>query len=173
MAYSGTHETTKFGERDSGNAVLVEIAAHGAPPQITPLRTGALRWKSIETEIRAPGDLARLRAEIEAIADGDTTLVDLSLRGVLYPAEQAELRRIEELLSARLLFGRCDGAQLLPAPADDGWLAGVPAGPLQDAARRLQELAVPAAAGRPDGATPEVAAHALVELYALVEEAPR
>ncbi len=29
MAYAGTHETTKFGERDSGNVLLVEIADRG------------------------------------------------------------------------------------------------------------------------------------------------
>ena len=37
MAYSGTHETTKFGERESGNCLLVEIPARGKPPTLKPI----------------------------------------------------------------------------------------------------------------------------------------
>ena len=33
MAYSGTHETTKFGERDSGNALVVELGGRGERPR--------------------------------------------------------------------------------------------------------------------------------------------
>ena len=51
MAYSGTHETTKFGERDSGNVLLVEIASRRSPPKITSLRTGGLRWAIQEAKI--------------------------------------------------------------------------------------------------------------------------
>ncbi|MBI2505773.1 MAG: metallophosphoesterase [Candidatus Latescibacteria bacterium] len=69
MAYSGTHETTKFGERDSGNALIVEFVSPGAPPTITPVRTGGLIWSSIEKEVRERGDLVRVREDIEAMGD--------------------------------------------------------------------------------------------------------
>jgi hypothetical protein len=42
MAYSGTHEPTKLGERDSGNVLLVEVQAPGAPPQLETIPTGGL-----------------------------------------------------------------------------------------------------------------------------------
>ena len=51
MAYSGTHETTKFGERDSGNALLVEIASRGSTPVIESIRTGGLQWTVIEESL--------------------------------------------------------------------------------------------------------------------------
>ncbi len=50
LAYSGTHETTKFGGRDSGNVLIVEILSPGAPPRITPARTGRLDWVAVERE---------------------------------------------------------------------------------------------------------------------------
>ena len=83
------------------------------------------------------------------------------------------LARIEELAEARFLYHRIDAAGLFPAPEDDRWLAEFPDGPLKEAARRLLRLADPAAVdGRPEGATPEVAARALGELYAMFREVP-
>src|SRR5512136_869319 len=66
MAYSGTHETTSFSERDSGNVLVVEIAGPGASPLVTPVRTGGLIWSVIEKDIREPGDLQRVRQDIES-----------------------------------------------------------------------------------------------------------
>jgi hypothetical protein len=52
-----------------------------------------------------------------------------------------------------------------------GGIAGLPAGALREAATKLRELADPAYAGpRPEGASPEVACGALLELYALASE---
>ncbi|MCX7426722.1 MAG: DNA repair exonuclease [Planctomycetia bacterium] len=173
MAYSGTHETTKFGERDSGNVLMVEIAARGETPRLTPIRTGGLTWLAMGEPIRAEGDLARLRERIEKIAEPGQTLLDIQLSGVLHASEQAELGRIEELADARFLYHRIDAAGLFPAPEDDRWLAEFPDGPLKEAARRLVRLADPVAVdGRPEGATPEVATRALGELYAMFREVP-
>lgn len=173
MAYSGTHETTKFGERASGNVLLVEIAARGEAPKLSTLRTGGLTWLTVDEPIRVEGDLVRLRERIEAIADGEHTLLDLSPSGVLYASEQDELARIAEIAESRLLYYRMNTAGLLPAPQDDRWLAAMPEGPLKEAAARLQRLADPTVYDdRSEGATPEVAARALVELSTLMSEAP-
>src|SRR3970282_2759167 len=77
MTYAGTHETTKFGERDSGNAVIVEIADPGAAPTVTPVRTGGLFWVTMEEELRECGDLSRLRVRIESIEGPGSTLLDV------------------------------------------------------------------------------------------------
>ena len=61
MAYSGTHEPTKFGERDSGNVLIVEIAEAGAVPFITSVPTGKLQWEIFISELRETGDLSRFR----------------------------------------------------------------------------------------------------------------
>jgi DNA repair exonuclease SbcCD nuclease subunit len=174
MAYSGTHETTKFGERDSGNALLVEIAGPGAPPVITPVRTGRLSWLSIAEEVRNPGDIARIRERIERMADAASTLVEVRLAGVLPTVDQQELGHLQEILTSRFAWARLDSSGLRPSPGDDAWVANLPAGVLRDAAARLRALADPAFSGpRPEGASPDVASRALLELYTILGGEPR
>jgi DNA repair exonuclease SbcCD nuclease subunit len=79
LAYSGTHETTKFGERDSGNALLVEITGRGSAPVIESIRTGGLEWKVIEESLTDVGDAARVREQIESLSDAGKSLVDLRI----------------------------------------------------------------------------------------------
>jgi predicted phosphodiesterase len=173
MAYSGTPEPTRFGERDSGKALLVEIAAPGAPPLITPLATGGLRWLSIARELLAPGELAEVRAQVEGIAQPGSTLLDITLGGLLFATDMPELTRLRELVEARpFVFTRIADAALRPAPNDAEWLERLPEGVVRLAAARLRELAGPGYTGaRPEGAFAETAAHALLELYALTSEA--
>jgi hypothetical protein len=171
MAYSGTHETTKFGERDSGNALLVEIEARGAVPKLTSIRTGGLQWTQIEQRFAEPGDAARLRQWVESLPDADTTLLDLRVDGVLSQDDQAELARLDELVQARFLYARLDTIGLAARPDDDLWLDALPAGVLRETAQRLQTLGDPAYLDdRPDYASPAVATRALLELYRIVRE---
>ncbi len=172
MAYSGTHETTRFGERDSGNALLVEIPRPGAPPTITPLRTGNLTWLTLEQEIAQQGDLARVRTLVEQAQIPDRTLIEVRLSGLLPGSVGAELGRLKEVLESRFLYHRLDTDGLRPAPEDEAWLEGLPQGVLREAALQLRELAAAeqAAASTPE-ASPRVATQALMELYALVQGA--
>jgi DNA repair exonuclease SbcCD nuclease subunit len=169
MAYCGTHETTKFGERDSGNVLIVEIANRGAVPVVTPVRCGGLTWTALAEEIREPGDLGRVRQKIELLDNPQNTLLELTLAGVLHPDDQPELRRIEELVASRCLFGRVESMRLMPQPDNVTWLAALPPGPVLDAAREIQAWTRPSA-DRPSEVTSEVAARALIELYAIVNE---
>ncbi len=174
MAYSGTHEATGFGERDSGNVLAVDIAGPGSPPRVTPVRTGGLAWKVVEKDVREPGDLRRVRADIESQESPGSTLVELRLKGLLAADERDEIPRIEEILASRFLFHRLDGSGLRPSPGDASWMAGLPPGILQTVAARLLQLSDPGFSGqRPDGASPEVASRALIELYALITEGSR
>jgi DNA repair exonuclease SbcCD nuclease subunit len=171
MAYSGTHETTKFGERDSGNALLVEIGGRGTTPRIEPLRTGALRWEIKECELRESGELEDLRRFIEQLAQPELVLLDVRLSGLFGQADLQQLKRLRELSAARLMFARWDESRLRPAPEHATWWQSMPQGPVRQAAERLHQLSDPGFAGtRPEGATVEVAARALVELFALSEE---
>lgn len=160
MAYSGAHEPTKFGERDSGNALLVTIDAPGAEPRIEPLRTGGLTWSALEESIRDGADLERLRERLDAWPEPAHALVSLRLSGILPVDGQAVLDEIAQLLAARFLYGALDADRLLPAPEDDAWMAALPPGVLREAAQRLQAAAP----------TDPVAGHALIELYALAAE---
>lgn len=174
MAYAGTHETTKFGERDSGNALIVEVAPAGASPVITPLRTGGLSWRVVEEELRARGDVTRIRERIEAIENPASMLVELRIGGLLPAADRDEMIRLQEILASRFLWGRLESSRLRASPEDESWVAGLPAGVLRDAATRLRALADPAYGGqRPEDVSPEVASRALLELYALLGGAVR
>lgn len=171
MAYAGTHETSKFGERDSGNVLLVEITAPGAAPVVTPVRTGGLQWLALDEELRQPGDLLRVRQRIEAIERPEATLLRLRLSGLLTANEQDELTRLCELVSARFLYGRTERQGLRPSPNDTQWVSRLPAGIVREVAQRLCMLSDPGYSGqRPEGATPDVAAWALLELYELAEQ---
>ena len=172
MAYSGTHETTKFGERDSGNVLMVEIPSAGTAPVITPIRIGCLSWQTLDEDLRQTGDLLRIRSEIESLENPASTLLELRIGGLLAAEDRSELTRIEEILSSRFLFARLDASRVIPSPEDENWVINLPAGIFHNVATRLRELADPQFAGeRPEGASPEVASRALVELYALVTEA--
>ena len=171
MAYSGTHEATKFGERDSGNVLIVDIPSPGTPPKITPVHTGNLSWHTIDEDIRESGDLLRIRSQIESIEIPASTLVELHINGLLFAEDRGEIDRINEILSSRFLFGHLDASGVRPSPEDEKWVSNLPPGILRNAATRLRELADPHFAGeRPQGASPEVASRALLELYALVTE---
>lgn len=165
MAYSGTHETTKFGERDSGNALIVEIASPGVPPTITPIRTGGLIWTTIEREAREQGDLTRLRADLEGMNNAWVTLVDVRLTGLLMAEERPEIDHIEQILASRFLWGCLNDSGLRPSPEDDNWLSTLPPGVIREAVGRLRATA------DASGAPSEIAARALMELYAIAGEA--
>ena len=186
MAYSGTHETTRFGERASGNVLLVEIAqpaavalagGAGSRPNITPLRTGGLQWLTHTGEIGRQGDLARVRALVEGLESPENTLIEVRLLGLLPGCEGPELARLAEVLESRFPYHRLDTGGLRPSPEDDSWLEGLPQGVLRQAALQLREMANPeqalSAGGLrpPLGVSPRVAAQALMELYALAQEA--
>jgi DNA repair exonuclease SbcCD nuclease subunit len=164
MAYSGTHETTKFGERDSGYALIVEIVSPGVRPAITPVKTGRLDWVTVERELRESGDLTRVREYIESMANPGNALVEVSLSGLMMADERGELDHIEHILSSRFLWGKLDASRLRPSPQDEAWITNLPPGIIRDAAMRLRDTS---------GTSPEIAARALMELYVIAGEASK
>ena len=166
-AYSGTHEATKFGEPDSGNALIVNIEARGARPEITRLDTGVLKWERMEHDVIQTGDLRAITDMIETWEGAARTLMWMTLKGLLHPGMGQELHRVMELVEARFLWGRVDTDGLVPSPEDDSWVEDMPAGHLRKAA---QELLI-AAAGQSEDA--RVARLALLELYAMNREVER
>jgi len=165
MAYSGTHETTKFGERDSGSALVVEIQRRGAAPTLIPIRTGGLEWRTIEHSVAQPSSIGSLVQQLTGIAEPASTLVRVRLDGLLFPEDRDALKRLDEILTSRFLFGVLDATGLTPAPDGEGWIESLPAGPFRDAARKLRALASNAA----DPGQRAVASQALLQLFDLCE----
>lgn len=168
MAYSGTHETTKFGERESGQVLLVEIDEPGAAPRLERIRTGTLQWRQVSRELRQPGHLAAVRRELERLASRETSLVELRLSGYLFDEDCDHYPIIGRLLREEFLFARDLSGELRDAPSSDAWWQDLPPSPLRAAAARLAQWAERDFAGdRPDGADLETAALALRELHHL------
>lgn len=165
MAYSGTHETTKFGERDSGNAVFVEIEQHGSPPKLTPVKTGRFDWRTIERTVDQPHLLESLIEELGKLDQPASVLVRVFLEGVMFPEDRQALVRMEELLASRFLFGVLESSRLIPAPDSEGWIESLSSGAFREAALKLRSQAAQSA--NPDERA--VATQALLQLFELHE----
>jgi predicted phosphodiesterase len=165
MAYSGTPETTRFGEKDSGNVLVVSIDGPGCVPQIRTQRTGQLRWHQVgagET-VTAHGQLTDIARWLNDLQEPDTSLVEVILNGLLFERDRDELRKIEQACT-RYLHARLDRSGLRPAPEDDDWVQHLPAGAARIAADHLRRRS---AAGGPEA---EVATQALLQFYAFTQE---
>ena len=165
MAYSGTHETTKFGERDSGNVAIVEIKSRGAAPVVESIPSGQLRWHALDLSLDREGAVDAILEQLNGIESPDEALVRLRLDGLLYTADRAKLTGVEEILATRFLFGALTMDKLIPAPEDDSWIEALPAGPLREAAEKIRDRAV----NGTDEEEKAVATQALIELFELKE----
>lgn len=137
MAYSGTHEQTKFGEHGSGNVLVVEIAGRGAAPQIRTIRTGSLDWVSNQRRIENAGEIAALVSELELLPCPERTLVECVLSGTLFGSDYDALGKLLEIVAGRFLFGRYDVGRLVADQEGPEWVDHLPPGYLQEAARAL------------------------------------
>lgn len=143
--YAGTPETDRFRANASGQALLVDIAAPGAQPVVTPVATGRYRWHSTAAELQVPSDLDLLLERLAAFGPADVVQIGVSGR-----TDLASHRRLTEALAqaqgrARSLVADLAGLQLEPTAEDiealaaDGYLADV-VGELQ-AAQRVDDPA--------------------------------
>jgi DNA repair exonuclease SbcCD nuclease subunit len=121
--YPGTPEPTGFGERDSGNVALVELAP-GSPPAITPLRVACLEWLTWSEEA---GDgleslAARVKEEVARLPRPGSTLLRLTLAGAAPARDSRALADLEAYLRSALLYAELD-ASGLGVRLDDARLA--------------------------------------------------
>jgi DNA repair exonuclease SbcCD nuclease subunit len=147
IAYCGSHEPTKFGERSassaSGQCLVVTIEAPGAPPILEPVRTAVLEWRQSEHTITGLADVTALRAQIEqeTANSKEHVLLDFALSGAIPPGAGEALDDLEILIGERFLFARVHRDALILNPPDDGWVDELPGGVPRAVARRLLEQA--------------------------------
>jgi DNA repair exonuclease SbcCD nuclease subunit len=138
-AYAGTHEPTAFGERDSGNILLIDIDSAGAEPRIRPISTRTLDWLTIEHEINSAADLRMLLEHLESIDDPEHKLLRCVLTGDA-AVEDDVLERLAELES-RFLYAEVDRNGLTTS-GGDAWIDELPPGYLRTLGERLRQDAV-------------------------------
>jgi len=81
VLYPGTHEQTKFGERDAGYVAIIDVPKDGSEPQIVQKRVGKIKWASEEfdcTEKELPDDLVEF---VRQQVDGGVEFLKLKLIG--------------------------------------------------------------------------------------------
>jgi len=143
---------------------MVEIPGPKAAPQVQVVSTGRLQWLILDREALAPGDLKRIRMEVENLGDPQLTLLDLRLKGLLDSQETEELSRLAHLTESHFLYARLDASALIPSPEDHRWIESLPSGILREAAGRLRDLSI---GNNPEAQT---ASQALILLYTLSGE---
>lgn len=79
IAYSGTHEQTKYNEDNTGQCLLVEIPEKGETPKLEPIKTGRLTWLSTEFEMKDSSSIKELENYFNSIKEID--MVQLVLYG--------------------------------------------------------------------------------------------
>jgi DNA repair exonuclease SbcCD nuclease subunit len=117
--YSGTPETDRHRDNQSGNVLLVEIESHGAAPRVTTAPTGAYAWRRLEVSLVD----GRADAVPEALAglpvDHQHAVVELTITGVVSLAERHAMERELATWKARLHHLVIDDAGLHEEPTDD------------------------------------------------------
>ncbi len=141
MAYSGTPESTGFGDLDSGNALLVSVPAPGAAPGIASRSVGQLRWCRLgfDENVTAPGRFAELAHTLQRMPDPARTLVEVVVNGPLMEHEQEEMTRIERIC-ARFLYARIERAGPRAERGEKIPAARLPPGLATDAGGRGKSL---------------------------------
>lgn len=110
-SYSGTHETSRFGERESGNTLVVTLTTRTEKPQVESVRTGILTWLDQQLDLdRVPlSDAMRRFREWE---HPDCCLLRLGLEGAVTAQTAAEVEELSTLLTQRFLFAGCNASKL-------------------------------------------------------------
>lgn len=161
-AYSGTIEPTKFGESDPGNVLIVDIAAAGASPTITPVPVASLRWSIHEAEILDVTDVQALEREVRGLGKMGACLLRVRVR--FAPDVTREAIDAASLLRAQVISEAmsCDWPEVdAPLPRE---VFALPSGALAEADALLQQVLaaqIPDGIGRSLAASPpEVVAEA-------------
>lgn len=115
--YSGTPETDRFRANDSGRALIVEIAAPGAEPVVTPVVTGQYRWFNERATLQVASDIDVLLERLAAFDRAD--VVQLMLDGETDLAGHARLRDALAQTQGRVRSLTADLSALRIAPTED------------------------------------------------------
>jgi DNA repair exonuclease SbcCD nuclease subunit len=119
--YSGTPETDRFRENDSGNLLLVEIDGPGTTPRVTPIETGYFKWLAQDISVFQAADMESVRHTlIDTGVPLDRILLRLTLTGAVSLETRSLVDSYLEVLAAELrhLDVDNDGLRAEPTQGD-------------------------------------------------------
>ncbi|OMG71452.1 metallophosphoesterase family protein [Burkholderia ubonensis] len=158
--YSGTPETDRFRNNESGQVLLVEIAAPGSVPTVTPKRTGRYRWRDIERELQLASDVPALVQELETLDTNDVG--QLKISGHVDLESHLAVSRAISQTQARTRSLVVDLSELRILPTDDDLRTLHADGYLGEVIADLRE--------QEDGDNAELARDALALLVGILDE---
>ncbi len=165
--YSGTPEPDRFRDNAAGHALLVEIAAPGAEPQVTPVPIAQHRWQQWDSALQVPSDLDALLTQLAALGPAD--VLDLRASGTLDLAARQRLDSALAQAEARTRHLQADLSALRLAPTADDIAALHADGYLGEV---IGELQAEGAADGPAAATARDALALLTQVLAGRSAAP-
>jgi DNA repair exonuclease SbcCD nuclease subunit len=122
--YAGTPEPDRFKDNGAGQALLVDIAAPGAEPQVTPVAVAQFRWQAIHAGLQIASDADALAAQLDPLGPND--VVDLHVQGQIDVAGQQRLQAAIGRAEARARHLQSDLSELRLVPTDED-IAGLQA----------------------------------------------
>lgn len=166
--YAGTPESDRFDSQELGQVLLVDIAGHGAPPVVTPKRTGLYRWLSQDETLSAAEDISGLEQRLRRLPDLPNLLVKLDIAGTLDLTARADLEQRLKSLEAALFWLAWDLEKLHVRPTAEDLEQIDFQGVLREAAELLR-----GEAANPDlaPARRRRAEEALVQLFVMTRDA--
>jgi len=137
--YSGTPEPDSFMDNGPGHALVVRLAAAGAPPVVSVVPTAALRWLERRLVLSRLADFEPVAREIAALGEERRCLIlSLCLEGTIAAGDAADLDEHLARLAALPVATSVDRSRLgLRADATDVSRIADPM--LASVARRLVE----------------------------------
>jgi DNA repair exonuclease SbcCD nuclease subunit len=160
--YSGTPETDGFDVTGGGQALLVEIAASGAAPAVTPVPTGHYSWATLSEQVNRREDIDYLTEKLRGTGgELDRVLLQLTVEGALSLEDRQYFEeQIVEGVSAAFCFMRVDDRRLFPRPTAEDLDRIDRGGFVRTAAEQLKRQAEEGSDDERD-----IAAEALQRLY--------
>jgi len=93
--YSGTHETDRFRDNDSGNVLLVTIEKHGELPKVEVLQSGHYRWRQLTVAIHGAEGADDLERALQALGDPpDNLVLQVTLQGTADLESRARIEKV-------------------------------------------------------------------------------
>ncbi|MDP2835753.1 MAG: DNA repair exonuclease [Methanobacteriaceae archaeon] len=102
--YPGTPETTKFGEENSGKAVIVEIDNPNTEPSVKTIDVGTLSWQKQEKQVNNLEDVQNLKSELESLTNPSDTAIKMTINGVVDQEVYNHLDLLQEEYSSQLML---------------------------------------------------------------------
>ena len=104
--YPGTPESTKFGESNSGNVIIVDIESPESPPKLTECNVGQLSWEQCDNKINNLSDVSVMESELNNISNPQNKIISLNIDGVTDQETISYLKTLDEKFMDDFLYLR-------------------------------------------------------------------